>query len=87
MEGDAFQLVRNAVYKYHVFAGCRRVAKSVSNIKSDHAIVYNAVSCAKESFRFRGIDAGEAAYPGRTFSAEESAAIRAELKAAGVTGL
>jgi len=48
---------------------------------------YNAVSCAKESFRFRGIDAGEAAYPGRTFSAEESAAIRAELKAAGVTGL
>ena len=48
---------------------------------------YGTLPATKESFRFRGIDAGDAAYPARRFTKEESEALRRELAAAGVPGL
>ncbi|MDD6798907.1 MAG: dihydrodipicolinate synthase family protein [Firmicutes bacterium] len=48
---------------------------------------YTTISAIKESFRYRGIDAGNAAYPGRVYTSAESAALQNELRAAGVTGI
>ena len=45
---------------------------------------YTTIPAVKESFRFRGIDAGNAAYPGRVFTPEESAALQRELREAGI---
>lgn len=43
-----------------------------------------SIPAVKEIFRYRGIDAGQAAYPARVYTAEESAALRRELQEAGV---
>jgi len=43
-----------------------------------------SIPAVKEIFRYRGIDAGQAAYPAKIYTAEESAALRWELREAGV---
>ena len=48
---------------------------------------HGTLPATKETFRFRGIDAGCAAYPARRYSKEESDALRRELAAVGVTGI
>lgn len=48
---------------------------------------YSVISSTKETFRFRGIDAGDAAYPARRYTKEESEALRRELTAAGIEGI
>ena len=43
-----------------------------------------SIPAVKEIFRYRGIDAGQAAYPAKVYTPEESAALRRELQEAGV---
>ncbi len=43
-----------------------------------------SIPAVKEVFRYRGIDAGQAAYPAKVYTSEESAALRRELQEAGV---
>lgn len=43
-----------------------------------------SIVAVKEIYRWRGINAGSASYPARVYTAEESAALRRELREAGV---
>ena len=44
-----------------------------------------SIPAVKEIFRYRGIDAGQAAYPAKVYTPEESASLRRELQEAGVS--
>ena len=46
-----------------------------------------SISVVKESLRFRGIEAGNAAYPAKVFTAEQSAALLADLRSIGIRGI
>ncbi|MBE6560334.1 MAG: hypothetical protein E7662_04350 [Ruminococcaceae bacterium] len=45
---------------------------------------FGSIPAVKEIFRFRGIDVGHAAYPGRVYTAEESAELRSALQNCGI---
>jgi len=45
---------------------------------------FGSMPAVKEIFRFRGIDVGHAAYPGRVYTAEESAELRSALQNCGI---